>query len=180
MLDQIRREFELADREKFCEIFPKSRRQFIKDNPYYFFLSCAVKVLNPKVVIECGTAEGLSALAIAHNLKGKLYTIDVNPRAGWMVDDPKVVKITGGDEVPETFRDIDISSADMWFIDSVHEASHLRAQFELYLPKLKKGALILFDDIDDRDMREGLSHLPFEITNLPELHPNQGFGATIV
>lgn len=154
------------------------------DSVYYKWLACAMRILKPKSVIEMGAAGGLSALMMLSELPETsiLYSVDINPRSWWLIPSQykNLVKVVGNDELIDTFKGIRLDKIDFWFIDSVHEASHLNSQFNLYMKYMKKGAFLAFDDIKDRDMLLAWQCLPLtKKLDVSDLHKNQGFGIAI-
>ena len=61
---------------------------------------------------------------------------------------PNLHKVIGDDldlgSWPKGFR---LEKTDLWFIDSLHEISQLKAEYDLYKPYFKSGCVILIDDI---------------------------------
>lgn len=127
---------------------------------HYRLLAALVKLMSPKVVIEIGTAEGLSALSMLRFLPhdGRIVTFDIIP---WQEYSPQI--LTSSDFADgrltqfvddlsdaETFRKhIDlISQADLIFIDGpkngLTEAAIVAA---LKNTTFRRSPIVVFDDI---------------------------------
>jgi caffeoyl-CoA O-methyltransferase len=116
------------------------------------FLYIAARSIQARRVLEVGTATGYSGLWLARALAegGKLVTIDVNPsrqgraRESWAAAGvaDRVETITGpAIEVLPTLR----GPFDLLFIDALKE--EYRQYFDLALPLLRPGALVLVDNV---------------------------------
>ena len=115
-------------------------------------LSMLSKLIQPKNILELGTYTGYSALCIAEgmHLDGELHTIDKNEE---LYDfqrkyfdrseyGPQIIQHVGNaiDVIPT----LDITF-DLVFMDA--DKCNYPAYFELILPKLKSGAVILSDNV---------------------------------
>lgn len=122
-------------------------------NRYYQWLACLMKLVKPKQVVELGAAAGISTILMATEMPkdSKLISVDIDPSLAWkwMPDEyPQVIKVLGDDLDLKIYpKDVDLSKTDIWFIDSLHTEQQLRAEFELYRPFWKKGAIVVLDDI---------------------------------
>lgn len=132
-----------------------------------------VRALNPSVIIETGVAAGKSSalilLALKHNGKGMLFSIDLpnyegkklkdgsftttrDKQVGWLVPDylrEKWELVLGDslEEIPKLLSRLG-DDIDLFFHDSLHTYEHAKKEIELIYASLKKNALILVDDID--------------------------------
>ena len=116
------------------------------------FLRMMVKISGAKNVLEIGTFTGYSALAMAEGLPagGRLITCDINPettriaRKYW-AQSPHGKKIESklGPAI-ETIKKIK-HSLDFVFIDA--DKSNYINYWKLCVPKVKKGGLILADNV---------------------------------
>ena len=115
-------------------------------------LSMLSKLLRPKSILEIGTYTGYSAICLAEGLAedGNLTTIDVNEENRWLA--LKYFKKTNNSERIESLvgNALEIiptlqTSYDLVFIDADKE--NYAAYFDLIVPKLKSGALILSDNV---------------------------------
>ncbi len=115
-------------------------------------LSIIAHLVNPQIIIEIGTFTGYATLCLAEGLqeKGVIHTIDINE---------ELVPIQERFFNKSTYRDQikrHLGSAlkilhklsgpyDLAFIDA--DKVNYDAYFELLLPKMKKGGLILSDNV---------------------------------
>jgi len=117
-----------------------------------------IRTVQPEWVIELGTCIGISAAyqsaAQQLNGKGRLITIEGSETIAGLAKENinslglKNVEIHCGkfhDVLPEIFAEI--SAIDYVFIDGHHDEQATIAYFELLLPHLSSGALLVFDDI---------------------------------
>lgn len=115
-------------------------------------LSILSKLINPKNILEIGTYTGYSALCLAEGMKtgGALHTIDINEelhvlqrryfdRSPW---GKQIVQHIGNalEIIPKLDLDFDLV-----FIDA--DKHNYPNYLELLFPKLKKGAVILSDNV---------------------------------
>ncbi len=117
-----------------------------------------VQSKKPKVVVEFGTAFGISGMyflsGIKKNNQGRLLTFEPNEIWANIADEnlkkigPQYLLIKG------TFED-NIDSVlgpeekiDIAFIDAIHTSEFVLPQMEIVLKKAQSGSIILFDDIN--------------------------------
>jgi len=115
-------------------------------------LSFLSKLKAPKSILEIGTFTGYATLCLAEGLvaDGKLHTIDIDPERAdrvmeYFLHSPyakQIIQHTGDalDVIP-TIRE----EFDLVFIDA--DKKNNIAYFEMILPKLSKGGLILLDNV---------------------------------
>lgn len=155
-------------------------------NLYYQWLSCLVRVLRPKQVVELGAAGGISTIAIATQLSkdAKLYSVDIDPSIAWKwikYDYPQVVKILGDDLHMQIWPGfVDLGSTDIWFIDTLHTKDQLTKELDLYKPYFKKGAVVVLDDIRMPGLWEVWEKLPYDKFETSNPNHHTGFGHFIV
>lgn len=116
------------------------------------FLSFFTRLLRPRMILEIGTYTGYSCICMAEGLEegGRIITIEKNPELQTIFEEytqkaglsEKVTLMTGNamDIIPtlnETF--------DMIFLDADKDG-YLR-YYEMVLPKLRKGGVILADNV---------------------------------
>ena len=129
---------------------------------------CCVRVLQPDSMIETGVAHGSSSWIILNamhkNGKGKLYSIDLpnhdtnkdynfkhtQPETGWMV--PNLLKSQwelhlgyAQELLPMLLNRL--QKIDIFFHDSDHSYEHMKFEFETSSPFIRKGGLMLSDDV---------------------------------
>ncbi|WP_271392652.1 O-methyltransferase [Aequorivita sinensis] len=115
-------------------------------------LSMLSKLIQPKYILEIGTYTGYSALCLAEGMQedGELHTIDINEE---LLDfqrkyfdesafGNKIVQHLGN--ALEIIPEID-KTFDLVFIDA--DKSNYPNYLEIILPKLKKGSVILSDNV---------------------------------
>ena len=165
------------------EIYNQSGR----DNQYYQWLHCAMKVLRPRQVVELGAAAGISTIMMATGLPkdSKLISVDCDPTAWkWMNREyPQVVKILGDELDLSIYKDIDLFQTrklpDFWFFDSLHTPEQLTKELELYRPFFKQGAVLAFDDIRLPGMYKVWEDLPYDKIEITDPCHYSGFGIAI-
>ncbi len=157
---------------------------------HYDFLYLIAEWYEPKIVVEIGTHDGVSACAMKYAYPFvKLYTIDINPDSGKVLY-PTIIRIIGNsgavaDQVPDEI--------DILYIDGDHSFKAAKRDFETYLPKMRKGGLILIDDVTSvpergvrmfwNKLKKGkikLSRPIQEIITFDKIHGEWGFGGVIV
>jgi hypothetical protein len=149
-------------------------------NLYYVWLACLTRLLKPKKVVELGAASGISTIMIASELPdiAKFYSVDNDPTIAWKwmcTDYPQLTKILGDDLDMDIWKSINLSKTDLWFIDTLHVASQLTKELELYSPFWKKGTIVVFDDIKMPELRPIWEALPYDKVEDDRLHYS-GFG----
>jgi len=162
-------------REKFQPSLITLENQF-KDNSgdlrlHSLSIYCAVRAFKPFLMIETGVASGksssLALLAMEHNNKGKLISIDLPNRQGNLLSDGSITST--GDQavgwmVPSYLRhrwDLVLGDSleklpeiaknnkiDIFFHDSLHTKEHTMMEIEIIKNSLVNDALILVDDIN--------------------------------
>lgn len=171
----------LMDEEFRCSFSPALQQlnQFEHAGDLRFHgvtLYCLVRALRPEVVIETGVANGKSSalvlLAMHHNGRGRLYSIDLpnemgnrladggltsteGRETGWMVPvylrdrwrlhlgDSRELLPRVIDDVIKGGREIDV-----FLHDSLHTYEHAAFEFSVVLPHLKSGSVLACDNID--------------------------------
>lgn len=121
------------------------------------FYSCLINTYKPSVLIEIGTAFGVSGMywlaGLEKNNKGELITFD--PNDIWakiaktnlsFISEKRFTLVNG------TFEDnihtyIDTKTIDITFIDAIHTSEFVFEQYKLALEKSHSGSLIILDDI---------------------------------
>lgn len=115
-------------------------------------LSMLSKLIHPKNILEIGTYTGYSALCLAEGMQpnGELHTIDVNEELfdfqrkyfDESLFGEQIVQHLGN--ALEIIPDLD-KTFDLVFIDA--DKSNYPNYLEIILPKLKKGSVILSDNV---------------------------------
>jgi predicted O-methyltransferase YrrM len=120
-----------------------------------------VRAIRPETIVETGVASGVSSahllLALERNQKGTLHSVEIGDSAylpagkepGWIVPDwlRSRWQLYIGDVVailPRLLREL--GEVDIFIHDSLHTYEHMKFEFELGYPHVKKGGLLLADD----------------------------------
>jgi len=126
------------------------------------FFSHLVRVRKPEVVVEFGTAFGVSGMywlsALEDNHRGRL--IGFEPNEGWAAVAEKNLAAVGSrfTLVRGTFEEsIDAAlkegeKIDIALIDAIHTDTFVLPQFEMVVGRLAHGGLVLLDDIHFKGM----------------------------
>ena len=123
-----------------------------------FLLFKLIRTIQPEWAIELGTCIGISAAYQASaqqlNGKGRLISIEGSEAiAGLARKNIESLHLNNVEIHCGTFKDVlpgifkKISAADYVFIDGHHDEQATIAYFELLLPHLSPGAILVFDDI---------------------------------
>ena len=132
------------------------------------WIYCVVRATKPDVMVETGVAHGYSSWIILNamhkNEKGKLYSVDLpnndtnaaynfdktTPQTGWLVPDQLKPKweLHLGDAyqlLPQLIEQL--KQVDIFFHDSDHSYEHMKFEFDTMFPAVKKGGIIVSDDV---------------------------------
>lgn len=124
------------------------------------FFSWLAATRGPEVVVEIGTAFGISGMYWAAGIemagKGLLLTFD--PNETWhLIAKKNIARISSrAIAIPLAVEDaLDVTlegrQIDICFIDAIHTSEFVRSQILQVLPHMKPGALLLVDDITFSD-----------------------------
>lgn len=154
--------------------------------PYYRYLYRLAKKVNPDVIVELGVQTGRST---AHLAKGapKARVIGIDPQP-W--DLTEIQKECPNIEIIVDYSErVDISDfpeVDILFIDSAHTHDQVMTEFNMYSQLVRRGGVILLDDInlpdghgESKDMRKAWDAMPEPKLELNFLH-GHGFGVIVV
>lgn len=157
---------------------------------YYRFIYHLIRQMQPSLVVELGVCTGRCTAHMAAACPSATV-IGLDPRPD--VNDIKLVSAryqniifrmsesTNRDELNQ----IEDKSVDLCLVDSDHYHDQVLHEFALWLPKMKTGGVMLFDDITlDDTMKLAWKHLGrmsphLRRVSLPELH-HSGFGAILM
>ena len=157
---------------------------------YYNWLSTAMSVLEPKIVLELGTQIGKSFLSMYQpDIKNcKIITVDRDTYPNSLImgrfEDKENCHFLIGDDTSEIIFDkissiLNGEKIDFLFIDSEHSKAHVEKQMEMYLPLLREGALVAIDDINiTYQMKDVWSGIKYPKVELNNLH-STGFGVFV-
>ncbi len=142
LLDQLHRETQLKTLAPQMSSGPTQGR----------LLELISKLVQPQTILEIGTYTGYATICLAKGLtpNGKIYTIDINEEVGQIakkyfdqcLNEPQIIQIFGDAMIliPSIEEMFDIA-----FIDADKE--RYLDYYELILPKMKSGGIILADNI---------------------------------
>ena len=115
-------------------------------------LALVSHMLRPKKILEIGTFTGFSALCFSEGLAddGIIDTLEINEELSWIQDkywnkagiQSKINRITG--PAMDSLENLD-GPYDLIFIDADKEG--LVAYYEVCLPKLRKGGILMVDNV---------------------------------
>lgn len=159
---------------------------------YYAFLYHLTKKLNPQLIIEIGVQTGVATAHMAMAAP-KADVIGIDPNPVWYKDIiktncPNVIFIQGYSQNFD-HRALDIKSykIDLAFIDGEHTYEQVKSDYYQLLPHVRKGGVIIIDDIrlpDELEPENRMSEFWDEIkekkVEINHLHDISGFGAVIV
>lgn len=121
------------------------------------------KIVNIKdiMILELGVQKGRSTiefLKICNKNNGKLFSVDVDD-CSQVSNDPNWTFIKSRDDDFEFIKNLIPKKIDVLFIDTLHEAEHVRKILYNYYELVKKDGYIFIDDI---------SHLPYVKNSIRE------------
>lgn len=152
------------------------------ETQYYRFLYELVRDTKPAIVVEIGTRRGESAIQMATAHPGsQILTIDIDPNSAEFIRKMKLKNLRAiTSDSAKAVHEVKIwAPFDMLFIDSDHCYERATAEFKAYSPFVKKGGIMIFDDIHINDgMTKFWNEITYPKIELNELHI-KGFGAAI-
>lgn len=145
-----------------------------------------VRAMKPGHVVETGTHLGLGSCAIAaallRNGHGRLTTIDVEPKSGYLIGGPwaTVTERRTGNSVDLLAESKDV---DIFLHDSLHTYDYETRELKAVEPNLRANAIVLSDNahcssaLSDWAERKGLHYLFFKERPSRHWWPGDGIGA---
>ena len=118
------------------------------------FLFPIIKGINNPIILELGVQKGRSTkkfLDICKKNNGKLFSIDIDDCSN-IINDKSWNFYQTRDDNFEYIKSKIPEKIDILFIDTLHEANHVKRLINEYYPIIKKNGFIFIDDI---------SHLPY-------------------
>lgn len=122
-----------------------------------FLIYALLRLMKPECVVETGIANGYSSFfilnALKKNKRGRLYSFDVSPRSGILLQDEEKHRwnqIILRGNYREKMEDVisKIPHVDLFIHDSDHSYRWQQFEYDLITTKLKKNSVLLSDDID--------------------------------
>lgn len=101
-------------------------------------------------VVECGVRSGVSTAALLAGVVkngGRLVSIDVDHCQSIFEGHPDWTFIRGSSIDPNTLPVVDVLF-DVVFLDTLHTYEHVKAELELWGPRVAPGGMILVHDVD--------------------------------
>ena len=123
------------------------------------YLFPIVKEINNPIILELGVQRGTSTkkfLDICNKNNGKLFSVDIDD-CSKVSDDKNWNFFHSRDDNFEFIKSKIPHKIDVLFIDTLHEAEHVKKLIYGYYPLLKKNGYLFIDDV---------SHLPY-LKNMP-------------
>jgi len=121
----------------------------VKDTWLYYRLFVALtRHINPELIVELGTHDGTGALHFRHGSETtRIVSVDI--KSSQLVEDRLAAHCIDCVVCDSTkyAEFVDDKSVDILFIDANHTHQSLMADFNAWLPKLKKDGIILIDDV---------------------------------
>jgi predicted O-methyltransferase YrrM len=108
-----------------------------------------IRILKPEVVVETGTDKGLGTLLIAQALKenshGKVYSFDIDPFSGILIDlkDWGNIELVKGDSIENLKK---MEKIDMFIHDSDHSKNHEMSEYESIQKSLSTNSIVISDN----------------------------------
>ncbi len=170
--------------------FPDNRPEILKKisqldwatrsaEPFHRFLFAWAQRIKPKLIVETGSDRGYSGSHLALGWpSARVVSIDIRSVCSDHLNafhHPNVETITDDSlAVADQFED---NSIDLLFLDSAHTCAHVSKEIELYVPKVRAGAVVFIDDIAmDGEMTRAWKGVAYQKRSFRGLH-NTGFGA---
>ena len=123
------------------------------------YLFSIIKEINNPIILELGVQRGTSTkkfLDICNKNNGKLFSVDIDD-CSKVSDDKNWNFFHSRDDNFEFIKSKIPHKIDVLFIDTLHEAEHVKKLIYGYYPLLKKNGYLFIDDV---------SHLPY-LKNMP-------------
>ena len=134
----------------YKEAIPEEVLELFKHNSppnHYRFLYLFTKKYRPEIIVELGTHRGISASAMAKgNPKAAVHTIDIQKYDEHFNNDINIKEYLGS-SIDKNIVDQMPNDIELLFSDSGHSYELTIGEYYNYLPKMKQGSVIFFDDI---------------------------------
>lgn len=156
---------------------------------------CAARVLKPKLLVETGVADGLGSAVLiramernaAEGSPGEVIGIDIDPTAGWLLDDElrshhQLVIEDSHTALPRLLRGRQL---DLFIHDSNHHYEHEATEYRLVAPALAPHAVVLSDNahavpaLEDWARASGRSFAFFRERPRRHFYPGGGIGLSL-
>jgi predicted O-methyltransferase YrrM len=144
-----------------------------------------VRILKPSIVVETGTDKGLGTLLIAQALKvnshGKVYSLDIDPYSGVLIDKKfwgNIELLKGGSL--DSLRKLE--KVDMFIHDSDHNETYEMSEFESIQNSLSESSIVISDNSQFSEAllewsnRNNRRFLFFKEESVNHWYPGDGIG----
>lgn len=150
-------------------------------SPYYHLMYLLAKESAYALCVECGVESGRGSFSMLYG-GARVIGIDNNPdRKDVLKENGNFQMIIGtSTDVPQAVKEAG-RQISVLHIDTEHNFTQAKNEFEAYKPFLKDGAVVLFDDTNamNGEVLRYLESLPYEKFVNDDLHPSCGFGGMI-
>ena len=155
----------------------------------------AARVLKPRLLVETGVSDGLGSAVLiravernaAEGSPGRVIGIDIDPSAGWLLDDElrrghELVIEDSHTALPRLLRG---QALDLFIHDSNHHYEHEASEYRLVEPHLAADAVILSDNahavpaLEDYARAAGRSFAFFHEQPVRHFYPGGGIGLSL-
>ena len=150
--------------------------RWIPPRHYYKFMYALASIYKLRVMVELGTDCGFGAWHLAEgNPDGIVIAVDKTlERVENKPNNVHHIEADTLDGKPDVIGKAR-NPLNLVFFDSTHSKDHAMREFNAYDPYCAKGAIQLFDDVEEsKDMRSFWNELPEPKMLLNELHPQWG------
>jgi len=146
---------------------------------HYEFLYLLVNKFKPKIIVELGTHWGIASLFMYYgNPESELYTVDIIRYELSLIENLPIIKFLGDSR--QLYKTLP-NDIDLCFLDTSHDYELTKNEYELYLPKMKKGGVMLFDDVlTSKGVNIWWNEVEHQKLLLDKIHLGYGFGVIIV
>jgi len=143
-------------REEYDNLWVKLKPWIQQDiDEYYELLIKYFIPLNPKIIVELGTASGGSFWGFCEASSDDVTIISIDQSHGGIADrikarSPKAIIITGNTHDPKVKEDVSklVDHIDFLFIDANHTYESVKKDYDLWEPLVKRrGGIIAFHDV---------------------------------
>lgn len=167
---------------------PKVLRDTVRrPNSFHYYKTFVhlAAAMNPKLIIELGTNQGTGALhfRFGASATARIVTVD-------NMDRPKIREKMFAHDIDGVLCDavayakqVEDGTVDILFIDTNNGKREESGAYDLltrelavWLPKMKSGGIILFDDIRNGEMSKAWDELEGDKLEVKELHAALSFG----
>jgi len=149
---------------------------------YYPLFVHLARIMNPSLIVELGTANGAGALHFKFGAPEGARVVTVDIKMIKLIRDrldANCVERNTCDSTAYAEYEED-GTVDICFIDADHTYKAVKSDFAAWLPKMKPGGIILFDDVRMGDISDFWDELEGDKLEVKELHASYSFGVLFV